>query len=341
MKMVQRIQTVVLWLCLWSAVLLGGCRISPERGPSEPAPTPESPPQANLPANEPSPVQGPESSKQPAKEAIARVFPESLIAAPEKRLASQRVEYNTSIATRRPEARQNSAWQYRINRRDEIVGFEFSNHGGNRILPARRDASKNQFYTRDFQFHFDERSRQDIHLMISDWVASRDRTFRLSEVMNSVMLFFPRMWLPAIVNIADRNVVTLPTGEEVQFDAQTHEIRSGVLSEAPVDVNPQSTPRKFPEVSYHGNGIVVRADAKGKDPRIATNATIVSRPQTQNCGDSIPCNQCQIPSNELWHQSGAVRFKFADDEAFDRFLITRCGFGLPRIGNDFAVVTKQ
>ena len=63
--------------------------------------------------------------------------------------------------------------------------------------------------------------------MISDWVPSRDRVFRLSELMNSLMHFFPRSYLPAIANAGERNIVTLPTGEEVEFNAVTKEILGG------------------------------------------------------------------------------------------------------------------
>jgi hypothetical protein len=47
--------------------------------------------------------------------------------------------------------------------------------------------------------------------------------------MNSLMLFFPRKFLPAIVNVGERNIVNLPTGEAIEFDASTHEIRGGVF----------------------------------------------------------------------------------------------------------------
>jgi hypothetical protein len=40
--------------------------------------------------------------------------------------------------------------------------------------------------------------------------------------------------------------------------------------------------------------------------------------------------EAQVPSRELWDQSGAVRFKFATDRDFDRYLIARCQFGLPK-----------
>ncbi len=223
-----------------------------------------------------------------------------------------------------------------MNRRGEIVGFEFSNHGGNPILAPRRDAVKNQFFTRDFQFRFDERARQDIHLMVSDWVPARDRVFRLSEIMNTLMLFFPRKFLPAIVSSSGRNIITLPTGEEVEFDAETHEIRRGVLSETPVDLNPNRQARQFPGIDYRGSGVVVRVNSRGVDPRIGTTATVTSGAKLSSCDKGASCNQCQIPSKELWDQTGAVRFKFSTDADFERLLIARCGFSLPEIVAEIA-----
>ena len=210
----------------------------------------------------------------PAKPTIRRIHPESALAAPDKDPASRQIAYDTLLSTRTAENKKVAGWQYRRNRQSKVVGFEFSNTGGNLILPPRRDALKNQFFTRDFQFRFDERARQDIHLLIADWVASRDRQFRLSELMNSLMHFFPRTTLPAIVNVGERNIITLPTGEEVTFDAATHEIRGGVLAESPVDLNPDRSARKFPGIEYKGKGVIVRANARGTDPRIGTTAVI-------------------------------------------------------------------
>jgi len=275
----------------------------------------------------------------PAKPTIRRIHPESALAAPDKDPASRQIAYDTLLSTRTAENKKVAGWQYRRNRQSKVVGFEFSNTGGNLILPPRRDALKNQFFTRDFQFRFDERARQDIHLLIADWVASRDRQFRLSELMNSLMHFFPRTTLPAIVNVGERNIITLPTGEEVTFDAATHEIRGGVLAEAPVDLNPDRSARKFPGIEYKGKGVIVRANARGTDPRIGTTAVIFSGAAVPDCPPGTDCRQCQVPSRELWEQSGAVRFKFSNDKDFDRFLTARCGFGLPTNGADFAVAS--
>jgi hypothetical protein len=258
-----------------------------------------------------------------------RALPESVLGAPEKESVAPAIQYDTVLTKRSVQTAAHSGWQYRNNRRSQIVGFEFSNSGGNRILPHRRDISKNQLYTRDFQFRFDDRARQDVHLSITDWVASRDKQFRLSELMNSVMLFFPRNYLPAVVTVGDRNIVTLPTGEEVEFDAHTHEVRGGVFSEAPVDLNPDKSLRQFPAIRYTGSGIMVRANARGSDPRLGPVATVTTGSPTKNCVQDKACNQCEVPAKEIWAQTGAARFRFAHDEDFNDYLLSRCAFGLP------------
>ncbi|MSP40249.1 MAG: hypothetical protein EXR70_17305 [Deltaproteobacteria bacterium] len=280
-------------------------------------------------------------SLPPIKPAIPRTLPESLIGAPEKESASRRLEYNTLLSSRTIDPVVRSGWNYRRTSAGAIVGFEFSNHGGNRILPTRRDVVKNQFFTRDFQFRFDERARQDIHLLVTDWVPSRDRQFRLSELMQSLFYFFPRSFLPAIVNDTERNLITLPTGEEVEFDARSHEIVGGGLSEAPVDLNPDRSARQFPAVEYRGKGVVVRANARGSDPRLSGMATITSGMPTNNCEKGIGCNRCQLPVRELWDQSGALRFKFAGDQEFDKFLLARCQFGLPKNDTGYALTLAK
>jgi hypothetical protein len=269
-------------------------------------------------------VARPEASK---KERL----PESVVARPEKESASPSINYNTVLLTRASGTAIDSQWQYRVNRHGQVVGFEFSNTGGNRILPERYDVKKNLLFSRDFQFRFDDRARQDIHLSISDWAPSRDGQFRLSELMNSVMYFFPRHYVPAITRWGERVIVTLPTGEEVEFDGRTHEIRGGVISEEPVDLNPDKRSRKFPGINYIGQGVVVRANSQGADPRLGTVATIISRSAASGC-EGAGCHQCHVPSKELWEQNGAVRFKFSTDTEFETYLLSRCGFGLPTIG---------
>jgi hypothetical protein len=253
--------------------------------------------------------------------------PESIISPPDRDAATAGLKYDTVVTQRPASVPGNVGWEYRKNRRDQIVGFEFSNRGGNRILPERHDIAKNQLFTRDFQFRFDDRARQDIHLSVTDWAPSRDKQFRLSELMNSVLLFFPRNFVPAIASSGTSSIVTLPTGEKVEFSAKTHEVLRGVFVEAPVDLQ---APR-FPSVEYVGKGVTVRANSRGNDPRIGTVATITTGSPDPECAKGQGCDQCQVPARELWEQKGAVRFKFLTDAEFDRYLRARCGFGLPQI----------
>jgi hypothetical protein len=342
-KTMLRPTTIALLSGVITALLLAACHpFSPPKIPEPPLEGPEASPiiKTEPPPEPQAPAAPAEVPAKPGRMAIPRLLPESIVGIPEKDLASRRLEYNTMISSRPAGPPHGAAWQYRNTRQGQIVGFEFSNYGGNRILPPRRDAAKNQFFTRDFQFHFDDRARQDIHLLVTDWAPSRDKQFRLSELMNSLMHFFPRSYLPAIVNVKDRNLVTLPTGEEVEFDAKTHEILNGVLSEAPVDLNADRAARKFPGVDYLGKGVMVRANARGTDPRIGTTAIITTGSPPQDCDKGIDCSRCQVPSRELWDQTGAERFKFSTDLDFDRFLTTRCGFGLPTTGFEFRNVSR-
>ena len=267
--------------------------------------------------------------------------PESVLGPPEEDRATLTLIYDTVLFPRKPVIPTHRGWQYRKNQKGKIVGFEFSNRGGNRVLPHRYNGEQNLFFTRDFQFRFDDRARQDIQLYISDWVPSQDKRFRLSGLMNSVIYFFPRTYLPAIVNLGKRSIVTLPTGEEVDFDAATYEILGGVLSEKPVDLNPNRAARKFPGIHYTGKGIVVHANGRGTDPRLAGVATILNGAAAAHCNGGASCSTCQVPSKELWHQNGAIRFKFPTDEEFNRYLNSRCGFGLPQEGHEFGIASPH
>ena len=323
----------IVWFLM--VVLVGSCRTGtvPQTPPGSEQ-TPEiagiesSQPATGEPASEPAITTAkiPPVASSPS---VRPLLPESVLSAPEKESVSPAIQYDTVLTKRSVQTAAHSGWHYRNNRQRQLVGFEFSNAGGNRILPHRRDISKNQLYTRDFQFRFDDRARQDVHLSVSDWVASRDKQFRLSELMNSVMLFFPRNYLPAVVTVGDRNKVTLPTGEEVEFNAHTHEVSGGVFSEAPVDLNPNKTLRQFPAIRYSGSGVMVRADARGSDPRLGSVATVTTGSPSSDCVQGEACNRCEVPAKEIWAQTGAARFKFAHDEDFHSYLLSRCAFGLP------------
>jgi hypothetical protein len=326
--------TTLLTLLLLSILpFIHGCRAGSVSKPSGPETSRESlktEPSGGPATETKSELSKSEKKAEPLPIPPKELLPESVAGAPERDSTSPRVDYGTVVLVRMGGAPNDPAWQYRRNREGKIVGFEFSNRGGNAILPHRYDIKKDLLFTRDFQFRFDERARQDIHLQISDWVPSRDRQFRLSGIINSIVLFFPRNYLPAISNAGGRTRVTLPTGEAVEFDAKTYEVLAGVFSEAPVDLNPDRATRRFPAIRYTGKGVAVRADARGADPRVGKTATITTGSPPAECAQGSACDTCEVPAKELWNQQGGLRFRFSSDEAFDQYLRSRCSFGLPK-----------
>jgi len=68
-------------------------------------------------------------------------------------------------------------------------------------------------------------------------------------------------------------------------------------------------------------------------------ALITTGSPAANCEKGTGCDRCQVPSKELWEQKGAARFRFSTDEEFGRYLLTRCGFGLPTIGFNLMITS--
>jgi hypothetical protein len=194
------------------------------------------------------------------------------------------------------------------------VGFSFENDGPNRIIPRRGEYGSGP--DREFNFYFQSRARQNIYMSITD-----APTEYLSHRMESYLYFFPRINLPAIQwdesqPGSPRLTVTLPTGETMDFDGNTHETIGGVLEElAPIDLNPDRFSRKFVQIKYHGSGIMIRVDRRGGDPRLGTIATVTKDGKT-----------CKIPSSRLFNQDphSEVEFLFPSDAVFNSFLIQTC-----------------
>jgi hypothetical protein len=144
-------------------------------------------------------------------------------------------------------------------------------------------------------------------MIVSDERGSDD-----SSRNESRMLFFPRAVMPAIQFIGDKQIVTLPTGEQVQFDPKTKTILPGdtVMKEGPWG---RGGP---PTVTYTGTGVLVRLESKG--PKFNSKATISKNGKT-----------CQVDAARLFQYSQEkdqppffTKFRFPTDAAFSRFLGT-------------------
>lgn len=188
--------------------------------------------------------------------------------------------------------------------------FKLRNRGPNKTVSAG-----NSGRMREWGFDFEGKARQDLGLAISDMPNGT-----VSQTQESYIMVFPRKSLPTIRTVGNRQIVTLPTGETVTFDLKTKQVIGGVLSEdgAMTEGGKTLQPAK---VSYRGNGVMVRVDVRGDEPRLKSEtATITKQGKI-----------CRVPTKKLWpdrSERSAAHFKYFSDSDFDAFLKSTCGFGL-------------
>ncbi len=217
----------------------------------------------------------------------------------------------------------------------EIQEFTLTNKGGNNIIK-----SDDYYISRTYNLSFENLARSDMHLMVIDSPDSYT-----SNSTYNLLMFFPRTKLPSVKTVGDENHLTLPTGEVVVFDAKTNTIKSGVLSEKPMSQLPVRPGCNYEEkacgrkavgdiVNYTGEGVVIKIHKSGDLPY--GDREVGGKPQ-KNTDIALIKKQgktCKVPAHELWYtdyqKKGQVFFKkeYATDEAFDQFLVKRCGFSM-------------
>lgn len=187
------------------------------------------------------------------------------------------------------------------------TGFEFRMRGPNEMAGDPLDPAEK--VERNWSFVSTDNSRRETYLWITDDAGSG----YLSQLMETIILIVPRKSRPAIEAVGDELHVTLTTGEKVVYDKKTKLIKSGVLKEGKVDLNPNRFNRKFAPIQYGGTGISIRVDKRGEDPRLIPGNAVV----TQNG------KTCQVPAKELWTPDSD--FRYADDKKLVEFLNRKCG----------------
>ena len=192
----------------------------------------------------------------------------------------------------------------------KVVGFSFTNTGINRIVPKKSQIGMGP--DRTFSIEMPERARQDISLHITD-----APTDKLSQLMESHFMIFPRLVVPAILVDGIYTKVTLPNREEVIFSTESKEIISGVLKEgAAIDLGPDRFKRKFADVVYTGKGIFLRVDRRGEDPRLGAQIATIFYHDIK----------CKVPVSQLWDQKKSLHFLYPIDADFFVFVKKTCGF---------------
>lgn len=184
----------------------------------------------------------------------------------------------------------------------QLARFSIQNRGPNNVVARRGDVEG-----RTWSFIVNDFSRQAAAIRISDVPDAHN-----SNAQETALILFPRKVNQSIVVEKDQQIVTLATGEQVVFNRKTGEILRGALSET------RGLGFHKPAIRYNGNGVLLRADNRGQDPRDASNVVISKK--------GFP--ECRVNSTEVFVKDGVSNnFKFARDEAFEEFLRVKCGFG--------------
>lgn len=209
-------------------------------------------------------------------------------------------------------------------------GFSFDNLGDNEIV----DTKKHRSSQRGYSFDYLEQATQNIAMRVDDDPNGND-----SHVMHSIFMFFPRKQLFTVEEVANNLNVTLPTGEKIVFQKDSKVILDGAFLEGPVDSNPSNTKRKFADLKYRGDGILLRVNARGQSPQLGE---FEKTPIDQEYGISgsqdvlilngVTGQRCRRPKTDFWEPLDVtpIEFKYPTDEAFDAYLKANCGFGLTK-----------
>ncbi len=185
-------------------------------------------------------------------------------------------------------------------------GYNFYNYGPNIIVPSEGQGHM----TREYYFSTHDHAKRDVYLWVTDNIGYGN----VSDMMESFFVFLPRENQIHFEESGDEILVTLNTGEEVIFSKKEKTIVSGVLSEGPVDTNPNRSNRKFADIKYNGTGTMIRLDKRAGDPRLGTTAQIY-RP-----GKKV----CKVKSSYFFTQTGWPNFKEVSDDVVERLIVKLC-----------------
>lgn len=168
-----------------------------------------------------------------------------------------------------------------------------------------------EYPNRSWEFVTADNSRRDTWL----WISDDPGTGRTSDFMESAVMLLPRLQRTHIEALGDELLVTLTTGEEVRFHQKYKTITSGIIREEPLDTNPDREARNFARFTYNGDGVILRSNARGADPRLAKFVSVLK--------SGLPA--CRVPASVFWTQEDWPKFRFVRDEDAYVAILTHCG----------------
>lgn len=217
------------------------------------------------------------------------------------------------------------------NESGDVVGFSFTNDTQNRINPRTAEHGSE----REFRFEFEERSIQNVNLQITENSGIDGKISH--DLLETTIIFLPRKVIPYIemneeIGECKRKII-LPTNEYIILDAITKEIISGVLREAPMDMNESRHRRKFAGIEYTGNGIMIRADRRSGTPEHIYSTAFNINEKTDKATITHKGKTCYVSKRLIWENADnadlGAYFKYSTDQEFlDQVINPHCGWGL-------------
>ena len=218
-----------------------------------------------------------------------------------------------------------------VDESGDLVEIQFENNTQNSINPRTSQHGSN----RQYRFIFEERSKQNVHLSITD---DSGLTSQMShDLLESTIIFIPRKNLPYVEPVQETSSCTrkifLPTGEFMVLNAMTNEIIDGVLKEYPMDMTESRHQRKFAGLDYTGNGIMIRADRRAGTPEHTYTQSFNVNENISKAVITRKGKTCLVSKSLIWENTmnadvGAY-FKYSTDQEFlDRVINPICGWGL-------------
>jgi hypothetical protein len=218
-----------------------------------------------------------------------------------------------------------------VNEDKEVVGLRFENESKNNINPRTAAHGSSRLY----QFEYADRSKQDMHLHITE---NSGLTGKMShDLLETKIVFVPRRVLPYIDMNHDQvdcvQKLILPTDEYILFDALTKEIIGGVLEEKAMDMEESRHHREFAGLEYTGNGIMIRADRRAGTPEHTYNVSYNVNEKIKKATLSRKGKSCDVSKDLIWENTNnpniTAYFKYKTDQEFlDKVVNPVCGWNL-------------
>ncbi len=218
-----------------------------------------------------------------------------------------------------------------IDGTENVVGFELLNGAKNRVNPRTAEYGSERSYS----FHFPLRHAQNMHISITENAGISGSMSH--DLLESTIILLPRKVIPSMeaLQIGERAIrrIQLPTSETIDVDAGTGEIIDGVITEAPMDMNPSRHARRFAGLTYNGRGLMIRVDRRAGTPEHIYTQSFNQNERIREATLTHRGRTCYVPKDLIWANAtnpdlGAYVLHATDQEFLEKVVNPKCGWNL-------------